>query len=299
MQLKPLFYTIFKSLNPDSYPELNQHKFSYALKYFFFITILSIILMFMLFVPSIVNFHTFWTDKTNNFQVFQLNTTFSTNQSFNLFTDPVIKVANGFENLTDAKILITPDAIYYRTFYFFGATHAIPLDNNLDIKNSQTMKSKITMLIIFMLPSLFFWSIVFFSIYFWVIIIITFLIAYMFLWAFRLNINALTLLKTCIFASTILITLQLILMPFYRIIVIPLSAYWLLLIIVLLLIKDELKPHGKSKVLLDGVYSGKSKNIFGKQQDNFDIDENGNIKSETHKGRKSFDEEDNGYVMLK
>jgi len=252
--------------------------------------------MYLLFIPGIIKFPAFIADKTSNFQRLDFNFSFSLKDSFNLLDDPLIKVEQNFSNMTDARVVIAEDGVYYKQFYFLGRQNTIPLEQSMNAKNSAVLKSNLSSLLLFMFPSIIFWSLIIFIIYFLVAILVTYLLASIFSWAFRINIGWLNMLKTSIFSATVLIALQLILMPFYRIIWIPLIAYWLLLLIIILLLKDETRAHGKSSVLIDG---GGSKDIFrkGPKQDSYDVDERGNFKGS--KKKRSVDEENEGYVELK
>jgi len=240
--------------------------------------------------------NTFIGNATNNFDQMDINFSFSLKQPFNLVDTPLIRVEKD-NNLTNEKVLITEQGIYYRSLFFFGSTQFIPIEKGMDARSSDNFKNALTTLFWFMLPSLFFWSIILFAIYFIIVIFVTFILALVFSWIFQISLGWSRILKSAIFASTILIVLQLVLMPFYRSILLPLIAYWVLLLIVILLLKDELQPHGKSNIFVDHS-SGKHKDGFSKspRQDSFDVDEHGNVKG--NRKKRSADEENEGYVEL-
>jgi hypothetical protein len=107
-------------------------------------------------------------------------------------------------------------------------------------------------------------------------------------------------------------------MPFFRVIVLPLVVYWILVIIILFLWQDSMfkshKGHGDDRDSKDSVWaSGKSKDIFDDHsgydgsgskhekipaRDKYDVDESGNLKGVGRK-HKSFDSDNDGYVELK
>jgi len=99
-----------------------------------------------------------------------------------------------------------------------------------------------------------------------------------------------TILKSAIYASSILIILQNILMPFYALLLIPLIAYWIMFILVLLLLREETIPHGSERIIYKE--HNANKDIFKSHKES---DENEPLKRKKH----SFDEENEGYVMLK
>jgi hypothetical protein len=292
MELKHLFYTLFKSLNPESHRELHERTFGYAFKYFFFILVVSMILMMLLFIPKFLSWPSDIAQESRNFEKMDVNFTFSLLKSFNIMEDPLVKVEKKGVNFTNEKILMTEEGIYYRQYFFFGASRFLPLNEGFDFK-SGIAESSVSTLIWLLLPSIIFWSLIFFAIYFIVIVMITFFVFMIFSWAFRITLGWTRVLKSAIYASTVLILLQLILMPFFRTVLIPIVAYWILLLIVILILKDEMHPHGKSDFFVE---SSHHKDVF-KKHESFDVDESGNLKS--GKRKKSFDEENDGYVELK
>jgi hypothetical protein len=289
MDFKKFFYAIFKSLNPESYNELKEERVSFAIKYFFFAIMLSVIIMFILFIPSITVFPKTIDQASQNFERLDINFSFEPKQSFILSQDPLIRVSTTSANLTNERVLITPDAAYYKQFYYFGNIVSKPLNKDLSIQNPSKFRQQMTGVLFFILPSLFFWSTIFFAIYFIVIIACTFLLALIFQFIInRKYIPVQNLFKMAIYASTILILVQVILLPFYRLFIIPLVAYWLLFVIAILRYKDDGKMPPKTQ-------GGKSRDVFA--NDTVDVDPQGNMKG--RKRKKSYEEENEGYVEMK
>jgi hypothetical protein len=292
MELKQLFHTIFKSLNPESHKELHERTFGYAFKYFFFILLLSMVLMMVLFIPKFLSLPAAIEGDTQNFERMDINFSFSLLQSFNMLEDPLVKIEKKGVNFTDEKILITEEGIYYKQYFFFGNPRFVPINEGFDIK-SGIMRSSVSTVLWLLLPSIIFWGLIFFAIYFLIIIMMTCLVFMLFSWAFRISLGWTRVFKSAIYSSTVLVSLQLILMPFYRIVILPVVAYWILLLIVILVLKDEMHPHGRSSLFVE---SSHHKDVF-KKHESFDVDETDNLKS--GKRKKSFDEENDGYVELK
>jgi hypothetical protein len=294
MEWKELFYDIFRTLNPDSYDELVGQEFKHAFRYFTFILLLSVLFMFILSVPAFLSFPSYLQDRTSGLESLYLNKGFTTDSPVKIFDDPDIYLSND-ANVSDGEIVITHDAIYAPEYYFFGKMKPRPLDMQLDLKNAETIRSKIYPALLFIIPSLFFWSIIFYTIYFWIIILGTFIIASILKWAFRSDISWRATLKTCIYSSTILISLHLVLLPFFRMFFIPLVAYWILVLLVLFLLREE-KRTGRSRGSDDyGIHHQKSK-VGTEKRDSYDVDERGNLRG---KRKRSYEEENDGYVELK
>lgn len=287
MAFKELFYTIFKSLNPESYDELTHRQLSDSIKYFFFITFLSLMLAFILLLPALYSMPGYWNDKVSNFEELNINFSFQLKDSFYLLDDPAIRVEQTGSNLTGARVLITEDGIFYKSFIFFGQKKVIPLHDAYDLAGQQPTFSK---LLFFIIPAIIFWAMVFFTLYFIVVVLISVLLANIIAWSLGSRIRFSTVLKIGLYASTILVLLQLLLLPFLRTVFIPLIAYWLLLLIILFLFKDEHKSHGSYV----GRREGPKKDVFSRKE----IYEN--EESVPKKKKKAdFERENEGFVEWK
>lgn len=234
--MKEMFYTVFRSLNPDGYEELTKEPLFKAVKYFFFITILSTLIMLMLLLPALYSLPGYWNDKVQNFEQLNIDFGFTLKQPFYLMEDPAIRVEQSGSNMTDSRILISEDGIFYRSFIFFGEKKVIPLKDTYNLAQDGPDISK---LVLFLLPALVFWGLIFFLAYFIVVVLISVMLAWIISAILGSRFDFTIMLKIGFYASTILVLTQLLLMPFLRTVFIPLIAYWLLLIIVLFLFKQS------------------------------------------------------------
>lgn len=281
MALKDMFYNVFKSLNPESYEELTQRPTYHAIKYFFFVCVLTLFFMFIILIPAIFSFSNNWGDTVSNFNVLDLNVSFQLKQSFYLSEDPVIRVEQSGSNITGSRILISQDGIFYKSYFFFGEKKFVPLSQSYVEDDSNISK-----LFIFLLPSIAFWTMIFFMVYFVIIILISALLCGMIAAIIGLRIKFSKILKISIYASTILILVQLLLIPFFRTFIIPIIAYWLLLAIIIFVFRDEREPHQ------DNVFKSSKKNVFSKNEDG---EEPAIKKNKKH----NFEKENEGYVEWK
>lgn len=323
MDLRSKFYTIFKSLNPYNYQELSEYKFSTALKYYLFIVFFTVILTSLMFIPFLYSTGSFVSDSVGHFENLTVSSNFQLRESFNLMSDPVIRFEAEKKNITNEFVLISPDYISHKRYWFFGAQEDIPITHGVDVADSARAKTLITLGIFFILPAIFFWGTIFSLVYFAVIILITMLFVLIITGLMRISVEFMRLLKLCIFASTIFVLIQLLLLPFFRIFWLPLLVYWLLILIVLFLWRDDIirGKHGnreRADSEDDEDYSpkvshhgNKTKEIFGSKsdfgsksgsshkiepRDSYDVDEHGNLKGS--KKHRSVDEENDGYVEL-
>ncbi len=326
MDLKSKFYTVFKSLNPYNYQELSEHKFSSVLTYFFFIIFFGVLITSLMFIPFLYSTGSFVSESVSHFENFTVSSNFKLRESFNLMSDPVIRFEAEKKNMTNELVLISPDFVSYKRYLVFGAQKDVPLAHGVDVAGSARAKALITLGVFFLLPSLFFWGTIFSIVYFSIIILLSLLFVLLICGLLRISIDFMRLLKLCMYASTIFILLQLFLLPFFRIFWLPLLAYWLLVLIVLFLWRDDIisgkqrhkRDYDTQEDGRDEDYSSKTsshhgnktKEIFGSKsdsgfksshkiesRDSYDVDENGNLKGSSKK-HKHNSEDDDGYVEL-
>ncbi len=305
--MKPLFHAILQSFNPYAYPHLTEKRFSFAMRYFCVLLFFTLIATFILLIPALFMIPQYAQSRAANFDTLALQLDMHFTTPFVIAADPLI-VADTNTSMRDATILLSNDALYYKSFILFGKEQRIPLDKTLDLKNDPSLAQSVGMVFFLLSPALFFWAFVFLSIYYWIMIALTFIIGLLLVWILRFSIRPSRIFKVALYASTIMILIQLLLFPFYRLFYIPLIAYWLLFILVLLTLRDSETPKGASQTIT----TSKSRDIFADdhnqrgglsrqsapRQDSYDVDERGNLKSGP-KRKKSFDEENDGYMTLK
>lgn len=285
MSFKDLFYTIFKSLNPEAYTDLLERKLTNVFKYFLFLLFISFFLFFLILIPVFYSIPSYFDSKLSKFEELNVNFSFKIKEPFYLSESPAIRVEQSGSNLTNTNILITEDGIFYKSFFYFGEKKVIPLREHYDLTQE---KSKFLKVLLFIIPSIFFWGMLFFIFYFLLIILFTILISFVILMIINYNIGFVKLLKLCLYSSTILVFSQLLILPFIKSIIMPLVAYWLLILLILFLYKDEKKIHG---VTITNYYDkNKDKNIFLKKR-------NSNINRDVKE--KSLKEEDEEYIEWK
>jgi hypothetical protein len=294
MDLKNYFYTIFRSLNPESYVELTDHDVGRAIKYFFFVILISSVIMFLLFIPAMWDTSSLLNEKVKNFDNLDINFSIKLGESFILLDDPLIRVSDSANsiNITNEKLLVTEEGVAYRQFFFFGKETLFEWDKDVDLKET-LFDSSLNRILLFLAPSLFIWGTLSAMLYYIVIILFTYILSMVIIWILGMRMSWDKTLKAAIYSSTIMIIVQMLVFPFYRLFIIPLILYWLLYVIVIILIKDETKGHGPSQVLFDRK-SNKKNNVF---DDDVDVDNRSNVKKS--KSKRSYDEENDGYVELK
>jgi len=314
MDLKTNFYKVFRALNPYNYQELSQGKLSSAFSYFIFIIVFCVMVMFILLTPVWYNAGTYIDSGIGHFNTLNASLQFEVKEPFNLLSSPLIRLDRPEANMTKESILITPEKISYKHYILAGSEQSIPMVRSVDVTTSERTRGLIGLGLMFMLPALFFWAVILSIVYFGLLILLTYIIVMIFTSSLKIAASSLQLLNLCIYGTTISIMLQLFLMPFIKVFWIPLIIYWILVAVILMLWRDVPSNNGP-KYAHEEEYedsSPKSKNIFGRKdesdqyrpkhksekQDSYDVDARGNTKSGP-KRKKSFDEENDGYVELK
>jgi hypothetical protein len=286
MTFKEWLLTIFQCFNPDSYKDLIHRNIVHAIAYFFFVLAASFIVMTLLFIPAISRFNSV-VDKRFSGIDGNINISYNIHEPFVFIQSPLVRFDNS-ANFTDERFLVTDDSIIYKRFILFGSPKIQDITTDYEIKSLASTK-----LLIILLPSIILWSFIILLAYFSIIILFTFILGMIIAAVFRLPLTWMTILKSAIYASTILILLQNILMPLYALFLIPLIAYWIMFMLVLLLLREETLPHGSEKIVFKDHSS--SKNIFKSRNENYTDNDDAPIR----KKKRSFDDENEGYIMLK
>ncbi|MEM4638175.1 MAG: DUF1189 family protein [Candidatus Woesearchaeota archaeon] len=284
MNFKELSYNVFKSLNPESYNELLERKLSSAFKYFLFLLFISFLLFILILMPVLYSIPSYFDSKVANFEELNINFSFKLKEPFYIVESPAVRVEQSGSNLTNARILITEDGIFYRSFFYFGEKKVIPLKDHYDITQE---KNRFVKTLLFILPSIIFWATLFFIFYISLIIIFTVIIAFIILMFINYRIGFVKVLKIALYCSTILVFTQLLLLPFIKSLLLPLAAYWLLIILVLFLYKDEKKVKGVN-------VSDYDEKPYKKKGLDYSSEKGSVVKK-----KKSFNEENEGYIEWK
>ncbi|HYD02837.1 MAG TPA: hypothetical protein VEC16_00910 [Alphaproteobacteria bacterium] len=320
MSLKQNFFNIFKSLNPYNYIELSNNRITLVFRYFFFLVMLLVTTLFIVSVPYLYNADKYVSGGSSHFDALSFQANIQVKEPFNIMAEPLIRVDNSGTNASDVAVLITPEKVSYKKFFFFGAQKSVPLNRTIDVVNSKDAQDLVVKGMYFILPSIFFWSVVFWILYFLAIIIFTYILVMMASGSLRIDASAVHLFKMSVYTSTILIITQLALLIFYKNMIIPIAAYWIFIMFVIFLWYDN--PPGRGGAVRSRSTNGgeddsdssgsKTDSIFGSKKkvsgfsygtssksqkmDSYDVDERGNLKGQ--KRKKSFDEENDGYVEL-
>lgn len=248
MSFKEFIKTLFKSINPERYNELSSRSFKDATKYIFSVLFLSFIVMLVLILPFFGTFPLKVEQAINSFTVINLNPDIETQQAI-IFPAKqqwiVIDTTGTTTNLSEGKILITKDKVYNKAGLCFWIDSACwlykpenkveqkPLTDYTDIKNhAPEISAIITTLFILALPTIILGLYLILLIKYTLIILIGSLIMLGISKILKKDTYYSTILKMSMYSCSILIVLDVVLLPLkINLRYIPLIIYAVLLFV--------------------------------------------------------------------
>ncbi len=248
MSFKDFLKTLFKSINPERYNELASRKFKDAAKYIFSVLFLSFIAMLVLMLPFFGTFPLKVEQAINSFTAISLNPNIETPQAI-IFPAKqqwlVIDTTGTRTNISEEKILITKDKVYNKAGLCFWLEPACMLykpENRVeqkdlaeytDIKNhAPEISAMITTLFILALPTIILGLYLVLLIKYIIIIAIAALLMFGLSKILKKDTNYTTILKMSMYSCTILIVLEVVLIPLkINLRYIPLLIYAVLLFV--------------------------------------------------------------------
>ncbi len=247
MKFTERLVTFLKTLNPDAYGKLaSELSLLETWKQFFFNYLLIFVIMLFLFVPAVLFGASTLQEQLASFDEFELDGNFSASRPIVLMDGPDI-VVDLSENRTikGEEILFTEDGIQWKRFLLFGKAEK-SWDEVKDL--TDTSDAALFALLLFVAPSLAFWvGILYLAIYL-ITIIIFGVVAYLVPKIWRHKLSFKNALKLSIFASTVMMLIELWLLPFYRNWWLPFLIYLVFLAIGIALVGDrELSGEGRKK----------------------------------------------------
>ena len=234
------FKTIPKSIYPHSYYDLQERKVRYALKYFFSLLLLAHILMLVIAIPKIILLSSYLDTQFSKIEQLDIDLDIKTKQPILLTDKEPTVVINTNESISTGykKLLITGDKIYFKE----SVLKTAEIDTN-QYKNilgkKEVLKKVITILFFTLLPAILSLMYVYSAIKYLIIIFAVGLITYLLTWIFRYKITIRSAFISSIYASTIMIAIEVISIPYqigkylvtvpiyygFSVALVPLAAY--------------------------------------------------------------------------
>jgi hypothetical protein len=217
--------TIKESFFPKHYKELISQPLHQAIKYFFVALTLGLIIMFLFLIPLGIMYINSIESKTNNLSQFVINISVQQKDPVVFTQKPLIVLDLSKENKTDEHVLINEHTIIYDKFFIFGQNEIQFRDYANLLQNMTSLKRILYIVFIALLPSLFFVLFIYFTIKYLAIALIASILGYFIVSISKQEIKYLAALKIALYATTLLILLDIVILPFYFFILLPVIAY--------------------------------------------------------------------------
>jgi len=207
----PFFQTIWLALNPWRYDEVNERTTGNIFKYFFSIVFVVFVLSIILLLPAIGSFAT---DQLSHFDKLEVsfNTTMNSPATFPADSPKVtIDTRKSEGQLKEGYMLITDDYLYTKEYFVFGKVSS---DKIGQYKNLVANEGLVIIILLLMLPSLLFIFYLVYVIKVLLVIILATLIGFIVARIAKFDIGFGTIFKVGLIASTPMIIIDLIRLPF-------------------------------------------------------------------------------------
>jgi len=229
---------LLKTLNPNAYDKLCKN-FSLldAWKQFFFNYSILFALMLLLFVPAVLFGASGLQEKLASFDTFTVNGNVSAGEPVVLLRAPDIVVdLTDDASMTNERVLFTKQGVSWKEWLLFGQTSKT-WDELTDLTSAS--QDTLFLVLLFLVPSFAFWAGVLFLICYFSIVLVASVFAFLLPRVWRHKITYVTSLKLCLFAATIMMAVELLLLPFYRNWWLPVLLYVVFLAIGIALVGDR------------------------------------------------------------
>jgi hypothetical protein len=207
----PFFKTIWLALNPWRYEEVNERTAGNLFKYFFSFVFLVFVLSILLLLPAIGSFVT---DQLSHFSKLEVsfNTTMKSPATFPAGSPKVtIDTRKSQGDLTEGYMLVTDDYLYTKEYLLFGKATE---DRIGQYKNLVANEGIVILILVLMLPSLLFIFYLAYIIKLLLVILLAAVIGFIIARIAKFDIGFGTIFKVGLLASTPMIIIDLIRLPF-------------------------------------------------------------------------------------
>ncbi|MBD3310100.1 DUF1189 domain-containing protein [Candidatus Woesearchaeota archaeon] len=214
MGWKDFFMTIIRSLYPDSYKELSENRFTHALRYFPLALLLFFAVMCLMYIPAVAGLPGLLDEEFSKIELLKFTVEHDIPEALMIpKEDPFIIVDTSGEHteLDEESVLVTSGKIQYKPLV---SVQEIKTSSEIDATEYKgNVVDLITVIFIFMIPSLMILMYLIFFVKFAAIIIITALIAFVIARIAKNEITFKRLLIVAVYASTIMMLVEVLAKP--------------------------------------------------------------------------------------
>lgn len=211
------FRTLGKSFSFFEYDKLSEKNIGTSIRYFLKLMVFATIIMFLLAIPAFVDLSKNVDKVLNNFEDLTISVNATSKGPIILFPgDKYKEVKIDWENnattIEDGKFLITKESFVKKTFFGSQYTDLKGYSNVLDHKD--VYKKSAMILAAFLIPSLVVGAYVFFSIKFFIMILLLALVGFIITRIIRFDIDFKNCMNISIYAWTIGILISMFVFPY-------------------------------------------------------------------------------------
>ena len=257
MKIWQYFFTIIRSLSPDSYKQLVTDSVVQAFKYFSFIFIICYVVMGLFFIPTLFGFSGYLDNKFAEFEELKVDISLKTNAPVMLSKQPIVVVDSEKTLQEDEKVLITKDSVFYKTFFKKGIVSFADFKDVLS--NKEQIKSYISILFWLILPSLAVLFLVYSFVKYMVFVYLLAGIGFFMTRLIRYKIRYSNLLKISFYSITSMLIIDLAFFKYHVPFFIPLILNLIVFAIAVFIVGDKIFTKSKKRI----EPKNKSEEIFG------------------------------------
>ncbi len=214
-RLHELITTITTSLNPKKYDILEIRPLGAAIGYYFLMVFTAFILMGVLWVPNLLTASDYVNEQFDKFNDLSVEVVYDQKEPIVITEDyPIITIdtLHDYDDIDQGILLITENKTLFRPFPFMQAQ---VLDDTKDLAENHDQSSIfLTIIILMMLPMAMAFAYLYFIVKFAIVILIATIIGSIFVGLLRFQIGFEQMVKVAIYASTIMVAINLLTKPF-------------------------------------------------------------------------------------
>jgi hypothetical protein len=220
-------WTILKSLNPDSLKDLSERITKDSLKYIFSLIAISLLLMVIVAIPKLIFLPAYINNQFGKFNNLSINMTTDMKEPVTIVqSNPqlIIDTTGNITKLGKANLLITKHMVMYRSLFKVKAFNISGFENILE--NKKGAADLIIFLAVLVFPMLLVMLYIVYSLKYLIIIIITVLLSFVVLKLIKHKIKFVHLFNLIIYASTSMILLELLTLPYLYNYLLPIPLFF-------------------------------------------------------------------------
>jgi hypothetical protein len=226
-KFRDFLWTILKSLNPDALKDLSERITKDSLKYLWTLIVLCLVLMVVVAIPKFIFLPSYINSQFNKFNNLSIKVTTDMKEPVTIAqSNPqlIIDTTGNITNLGKANLLITKDVVMYRSMFKAKAFNISSIENILENKQGTTKLIMFFALLLF--PMLLVLLYVLYSLKYLIIIILTTLLSFVVLKIIKHKITFVRLFNLTIYASTVMILLELLTLPYLYNYLLPIPLFF-------------------------------------------------------------------------